>query len=114
MKTCLFCKMASGELRPDVVFESDQVLAFRDIHPQAKTHVLIIPRLHVATLDQLPPDQPELGVALLDAVRTVVAIEGIAQSGYRVVINARGDGGQTVDHLHLHLLGGRPMSWPPG
>lgn len=114
MTDCLFCKMAQGDLNPSVVYESDQVMAFRDVHPQARVHVLIIPRLHVPTLDAFPLDQPELALALLEAIRQVVAIEGLTESGYRVVVNAKGDGGQTVHHLHFHLLGGRPMRWPPG
>ena len=112
MTDCLFCKMVAGEINPAVVYENDHVLAFRDIKPQAPTHVLIIPKQHYATLDDLN-DQGLAGELLLAAQR-VARQEGIADSGYRTVINCRGDGGQEVGHLHLHLLGGRGMKWPPG
>jgi histidine triad (HIT) family protein len=114
MTDCLFCKMVAGEIKPDVVLETDQVLAFRDIRPQAPVHVLVIPKRHVPTLDDLPADDPELAAALLDAARQVAEKEGIAASGYRTVINCRGDSGQEVYHLHLHVLGGRRLNWPPG
>lgn len=112
MTDCLFCKMVAGEINPAVVYENDHVLAFRDIKPQAPTHVLIIPKQHYATLDDLN-DQGLAGELLL-AAQWVARQEGIADSGYRIVINCRGDGGQEVGHLHLHLLGGRGMKWPPG
>jgi len=112
MNDCLFCKMVSGQIKPDVVYEDDHILAFRDINPQAPIHVLIIPKRHVATLDDL--EDPALSGELLFAVRAVARQEGIAESGYRTVVNCRGDGGQEVNHLHLHLLGGRRMKWPPG
>ena len=112
MTDCLFCKMVAGEIKPAVVFENDHILAFRDIKPQAPTHVLIIPKQHYATLDDLN-DQSLAGELLL-AAQWVARQEGIADSGYRTVINCRGDGGQEVGHLHLHLLGGRGMKWPPG
>lgn len=114
MSDCLFCKMVSGEIRPDVVFESDQVLAFRDIRPQAQVHVLVIPKQHIATLDDFPDDNPTLAAALFDAVKRVARQEDIATAGYRTVINCRDDGGQEVYHLHIHLLGGRRFGWPPG
>lgn len=114
MNDCIFCKMAAGQIKPDIVYENEHVLAFRDIHPQASTHVLVIPRQHVPTLDDLPPDQPGLAAALLSAVQEVARLEGLTKSGYRTVINCRGDGGQEVYHLHLHVMGGRRMKWPPG
>ena len=112
MTDCLFCKMVTGEIKPAVVYENDHVLAFHDIKPQAPTHVLIIPKRHMATLDDLS----DLGLAgeLLLAARLVARQEGIANNGYRTVVNCGGDGGQEVSHLHLHLLGGRQMKWPPG
>ena len=113
MSDCLFCKMVSGDIKPDVVYEDDQVLAFRDIRPQAKVHVLVIPKQHIATLDDFPAEETALGSALLRAVGKVANIEGLL-SGYRTVINCREDGGQEVYHLHLHVLGGRRLSWPPG
>lgn len=112
MSDCLFCKMASGEIKPDVVYEDDSVLAFRDIHPQAPLHVLIIPKRHIANLNDL--DDVSLGGYLLQTAAKVAEQQGFAESGYRTVINCNDDGGQTVHHLHLHLLAGRRMHWPPG
>jgi histidine triad (HIT) family protein len=106
--------MVAGDIKPDVVLENEQVLAFRDIRPQAPVHVLVIPKRHVPTLDDLPADDPDLAQALFSAARAVAEKEGIAASGYRTVINCRGDSGQEVYHLHLHVLGGRRMNWPPG
>lgn len=114
MKDCLFCRMVAGEIQPDVVYENERVLAFRDIRPQAKVHVLVIPKRHIPTLDDFPEDEPELANQLFAAVQEVARREGLASSGYRTVINCRGDGGQEVYHLHLHVLGGRRLSWPPG
>jgi histidine triad (HIT) family protein len=114
MTDCLFCQMASGLIRPTVVLETEAVLAFRDIHPQAPVHILVIPKRHVTTFDRLPVEAPELAGALFAAVREVVCLEGLEDSGYRVVANAKEDGGQTVHHLHLHVLGGRVLRWPPG
>ncbi|MGZ8219228.1 histidine triad nucleotide-binding protein [Methylomagnum sp.] len=113
MTDCLFCKMVAGDIKPDVVFENEHVLAFRDIRPQAPTHVLVIPKRHVPTLDDFPADDPALAAELLVAAKKVAELEGLA-SGYRTVINCRGDAGQEVYHLHLHVLGGRRLSWPPG
>lgn len=112
MSDCLFCKMVSGEIKPDVVFEDANVLAFRDINPQAPMHVLVIPKRHVANLNVL--DDAELGGYLLQAAAKVAAQEGYAESGYRSVFNCNDDGGQTIHHLHLHVLAGRRMTWPPG
>lgn len=111
---CIFCKMAAGEIKPDVVYEDDSVLAFRDMNPQAPTHVLVIPREHIETLNDVTDAQGRLIGRLYAAVRKIAAQEGIADSGYRTVFNCNAEGGQSVYHLHLHLLGGRPMSWPPG
>lgn len=112
MSDCLFCKMASGEIKPDVVFEDDRLLAFRDLHPQAPLHVLIIPKRHIANLNGL--DDTALGGHLLQTAAQIAEQQGYAESGYRTVINCNNDGGQTVHHLHLHLLAGRQMHWPPG
>lgn len=114
MTDCIFCKMASGEITPDTIYEDDDVLAFRDLHPQAPTHVLVIPKRHVSTLNDLDADSAGLAGKLLLAAAKVADREGIAGQGYRTVINCNTAGGQTVFHLHLHLLGGRPMHWPPG
>jgi histidine triad (HIT) family protein len=104
--------MASGEIKPDVVYEDEQLLAFRDIHPQAPLHVLIIPKRHIANLNEL--DDAVLGGLMLQTAAKIAAQFGYADSGYRTVFNCNGDGGQTVHHLHLHLLAGRQMHWPPG
>ena len=113
MKDCLFCKIARGEIPSRKAYEDDEVYAFHDIRPQAPTHVLVIPRRHVASLDDTSEtDQAWLGRTML-AVRTVARELGIS-SGYRVVTNCGTPAGQTVFHIHFHLLGGRPLGWPPG
>lgn len=112
MTDCLFCKMVSGEIKPDVVFEDDKVLAFRDIHPQAPMHVLIIPKLHITSLNYL--QDAALGGHMLKIAACIAQDQGYAESGYRCVFNTNDDGGQTVHHLHLHVIGGRRMAWPPG
>ena len=112
MSDCLFCKMVAGDIKPVVVFENDLILAFRDIKPQAPTHILIIPKLHIPTLDDL--EDKTLAGDLLLAARLIAQQEGMSENGYRTVLNCRGDGGQEVYHLHMHLLGGRRMLWPPG
>lgn len=110
---CLFCKVVAGEIPSDRVFETDEVLAFRDIHPQAPTHVLVVPRRHVPDVDTLTDDDEGLLSSLFAAVRRIAEQEGLAR-GYRVVTNVGAESGQSVFHLHLHLLGGRRMGWPPG
>jgi histidine triad (HIT) family protein len=111
---CLFCGIASGEIPAKTVRESSRAIAFRDINPQAPTHVLVIPREHYPNLAALAA----AGDGLLDEVATlagqVAADEGVADGGYRVVFNTGADAGQTVHHVHAHLLGGRPLEWPPG
>ena len=109
---CLFCRIASGEIPSAKVAETDTAFAFRDIDPKAPTHILVIPRVHVASLSETS-DAGLLG-ELLSLARDVARSEGLSDSGYRVVINNGRDGGQSVDHLHLHLLGGRHLAWPPG
>ncbi len=112
MTTCLFCKMVAGDIKPDVVFEDDNVLAFRDINPQAPVHILIIPKRHIATLNDL--DDATLAGQLLQTVPKLAKAEGLADDGYRTVINCNKNAGQEVYHLHLHLLGARKLTWPPG
>ena len=109
---CLFCKIARGEIPVPLVYETDDCVAFRDINPQAPVHVLVIPRQHVASLNQAT-DALLIG-RLSIAAAAIAAKEGIAESGYRTVVNTNRDAGQTVFHLHLHLLGGRSLAWPPG
>lgn len=110
MSDCLFCKIASGEIPADKVYENDAFFAFRDIHPLAPTHVLVIPKKHIATLNDVPEDDtPTLGGLLL-ACRQVAIAEDIANSGYRVVINCNRDAGQEIFHIHAHVVGGRPLT----
>lgn len=111
---CLFCKMVSGQIKPDTVYEDSEVLAFRDINPQAPVHVLVIPKKHIATLNELQPGDAELVGKLVRAAAHIARELGIAESGYRTVMNCNADAGQSVFHIHLHLLGGRVMRWPPG
>jgi histidine triad (HIT) family protein len=106
--------MASGEIQPDTVYEDEEVLAFRDINPQAPVHILIIPKRHIATLNDLHAEDATLAGKLLLAAQKVAEQESIAGPGYRSVINCNAQAGQTVFHVHLHLLGGRAMNWPPG
>jgi histidine triad (HIT) family protein len=111
-ESCLFCRIVRGEIPAKIVAESDECVAFRDINPQAPVHVLVVPRQHVGSLND-GPDPTLLGrMALLAA--DIAKREGIAESGYRTVVNTNADAGQTVFHIHLHLLGGRAMGWPPG
>lgn len=112
MAECLFCKMVAGEIKPDIVYEDDNVLAFRDINPQAPVHLLIIPKLHVETLNAL--DDPLLAGQLVQTAIHLAKQEGLSEDGYRTVFNCNKNGGQEVYHLHMHLLGGRQMNWPPG
>jgi histidine triad (HIT) family protein len=116
---CLFCRMVSGEIAPDVVAETDRTLAFRDINPQAPTHVLVVPKEHHATLGALAGADPGLTAELVAAAHAVAVQEGLAtagapEPGYRLVANSGPQAGQTVHHVHLHVLGGRDLGWPPG
>ena len=114
MTDCLFCKMVSGDITPDTVYENEDVLAFRDINPQAPVHVLVIPKQHVSTINDLDADNSALVGKMMMAAARIAQQEGFAEQGYRTVMNCNDHGGQTVFHIHLHLLGGRVMSWPPG
>ena len=114
MTDCMFCKMVSGEITPDTVYEDDDVLAFRDINPQAPVHVLVIPKQHVATINDLDADSSALIGKMMMAAAKIAQQEGFAEQGYRTIMNCNAHGGQTVFHIHLHLLGGRVMGWPPG
>jgi histidine triad (HIT) family protein len=111
--SCLFCKIIDGSIPSTAVYQDEQCYAFADLHPQAPAHVLVVPRKHIASLaDSSEEDHALLG-HLLWAAAQIARAKGLAK-GYRLVINTGRDGGQTVDHLHVHLLGGRPMAWPPG
>ncbi|HEU5325783.1 MAG TPA: histidine triad nucleotide-binding protein [Candidatus Limnocylindria bacterium] len=111
--TCLFCRIVAGDLPSRLAYTDENVVAFHDVNPQAPTHVLIVPRRHVPDIDALTPDDGELLAALFGAVQRVAADAGF-EGGYRVVSNVGPDAGQSVPHLHLHVLGGRQMGWPPG
>jgi histidine triad (HIT) family protein len=115
MPECLFCKIVAGEIPSDKVFENDDVLAFRDISPVAPTHVLVVPKKHIASLNDVDA-VTDLGLLaeLLLAARTVAAQDNLSESGYRVVINTMKDAGQVVFHIHVHVVGGRAFGWPPG
>jgi histidine triad (HIT) family protein len=114
MTDCLFCKMASGAIKPATVYEDADVLAFRDIDPKAPIHVLIIPKRHIATLNDMSASDAELVGRLFLVAKEIAQKEGIAARGYRTVMNCNREAGQSVFHLHLHVLGGRTMHWPPG
>ncbi|HUO82238.1 MAG TPA: histidine triad nucleotide-binding protein [Gammaproteobacteria bacterium] len=114
MADCIFCRIASGDLAADLVHEDDEIVAFRDLNPQAPTHVLVIPRRHVATVNDLDDSDAGLTGRLVLAGRRIAVQEGIAGDGYRLVLNCNRGAGQSVFHIHLHVLGGRPMRWPPG
>ena len=111
---CLFCKIVAGEIPVDLVYESETAIAFRDINPQAPTHILVIPRKHIATINDIEDADKEIIGSLYTAAGDIAVQEGIAEDGYRAVMNCNEGAGQTVFHIHLHLLGGRPMGWPPG
>lgn len=112
--TCFFCKIANKEVKADIVYENEDLIAFRDINPQAPTHILVIPKKHIATLnDAEEQDAALLGKINLAASKLAKDL-GFSDDGYRVVMNCNGHGGQTVYHIHLHLLAGRQMTWPPG
>jgi histidine triad (HIT) family protein len=111
---CLFCKILAGEIPADTVYESDTAIAFRDINPQAPTHVLIIPRKHISTINDIAAEDGAIVGSLYTAAQQIAQQEGFADVGYRVVMNCNEAAGQTVFHIHLHLLGGRAFTWPPG
>jgi len=114
MSEDLFLKIIAREIPADIVYENDDVLAFRDLNPQAPLHVLIIPKTHIRTINDIQMEDAELFGKLFLAAREIAAENGIAEDGYRVVMNCNAAAGQTVFHVHLHLLGGRQLSWPPG
>ena len=111
---CLFCKIVAGDIPAEVIYRDDQVLAFRDINPRAPIHVLVIPQKHVDSLASVTDEQRDIMGKIMIVAREIAAAEGLSESGYRAVINVGLDGGQTISHLHLHLLGGRTLHWPPG
>lgn len=110
----MFCRIGSGEIKADVVWEDAESMAFRDLNPQAPTHLLLIPKKHVATANDLAPSDAPLVGRLVIAARDLAARLGFAEAGYRLVLNCNAHGGQSVAHVHLHVLAGRQMVWPPG
>jgi len=111
---CLFCKIVAKEIPASLVFEDDQLLAFNDINPQGPTHVLIVPKRHIATLNDLAKDDDEIVGAMVRRAAAIAKDRGIQVGGFRTVFNTNRDAGQTVFHIHLHLIGGRGLAWPPG
>lgn len=114
MSACLFCKIVDRTIQSTIVHEDEQVLAFQDIHPQAPVHILVIPKRHIQSLRELEEGDAGLAGHLLQTCANLAKQKGISESGYRIVTNSGPHAGQTVFHLHFHLLGGRPMTWPPG
>ncbi|MBL4711553.1 MAG: histidine triad nucleotide-binding protein [Gammaproteobacteria bacterium] len=114
MHDCLFCKIQKGEIPADIVFQDDDLIAFRDVNPQAPTHVLIIPRQHIATVNDIAGSDETIMGKLFSAAKIIAAQEGVSDDGYRLVVNCNAQAGQTVFHIHMHLLAGRNLSWPPG
>ena len=111
---CLFCRIVAGELPSQEVLATERTYAFRDLNPAAPTHVLVIPRDHIENADTVRPEHAEILAEMLTAAQRIARDEGIVEGGYRLVFNVGEDTGNSVPHLHLHVLGGRPMSWPPG
>lgn len=114
MLDCLFCRIASGEIQADVVSSNKDVLVIRDINPQAPVHMLVLPRRHFLSLDDLTQSDPGLMTRVIRMATDAARDEGLNEAGYRIVVNTGSDGGQTVPHVHVHVLGGRHMAWPPG
>lgn len=114
MEDCIFCKIVNKEIPAEIILEDEQVLAFHDINPQAPVHILIIPKEHFSSLNEIPENKKELLSRILLQARQIAKKMGIAEKGYRIVLNTARDSGQDVFHIHFHLLGGRRMTWPPG
>jgi histidine triad (HIT) family protein len=112
--SCLFCRIIAREIPASIVYEDDRMIAFNDINPQAPTHVLIVPKRHIETLNALEPGDDQLVGELARRAAAIATERGIAEKGYRAIFNTNREAGQTVFHIHMHLIGGRPMGWPPG
>ena len=112
--SCLFCKIAAGEIPADKVYEDEDLVAFRDINPAAPTHILLIPKKHIATMNDVAAEDQALVGKMLLVGQSIAATEGVDEEGYRLTLNTNRHGGQSVYHIHLHLLAGRQMQWPPG
>ena len=113
-ESCVFCRIAAGTIPARIAYEDDETIAFYDTDPRAPVHVLVVPRQHIEGVNHLDKSDAQLAGQLVLAAKQVAQQLGVADSGYRLVINSGGDGGQPVDHIHLHIMGGRPMKWPPG
>ena len=114
MADCLFCKIINREIPGSIVYEDDRLLAFNDINPQAPTHVLVVPKRHISTLNELTAEDDQLVGEMVRRATAIAKERGISVGGFRTVFNTNREAGQTVFHIHLHLIGGRPMHWPPG
>lgn len=114
MAQCLFCQIINREINATIVYEDERIVAFNDINPQGPTHVLIVPRRHIATLNDLTEDDDQIVGELVRRAALIAKSKGFSESGYRTVFNTNREAGQTVFHIHLHLIGGRSMHWPPG
>src|SRR5215212_1120807 len=114
MPDCLFCKIANHQVPASIVYEDDAVVAFSDTNPQAPTHILIVPRQHIASLNELTPADDQIVGEMVRRAAAIAADRGISVGGFRTVFNTNRDAGQTVFHIHLHLVGGRSLGWPPG
>ena len=114
MPDCLFCRVAAGEVPASIIYEDTRLIAFNDINPQAPTHILVIPRQHIASLNDLGSENDSLVGEMTRRAAAIAKEEGLAERGYRVLFNCNADAGQTVFHIHLHLVGGRRLGWPPG
>lgn len=113
LKDCLFCKIVKGEIPSEIVYEDDKVLAFKDVSPQAPVHILVIPKDHIESADDIDSNNSHLIAYIFEKIKEIANDLGL-EKGYRIVNNCKEDGGQTVDHIHFHLLGGRQLQWPPG
>ena len=114
MADCLFCRIIDGKIPGTIVYQDDRLVAFKDINPQAPMHVLVVPRRHIPSLNDLTPDDDGIVGEMVRRGAALAAAEGHARRGFRTVFNTNADAGQTVFHIHLHVLGGRPFGWPPG
>lgn len=114
MKDCIFCKIANKEIPSKIIYEDDTIVVFQDIEPQAPVHVLIIPKQHISSLNDIDEDKAGIISHIFTQIPDLAKELGVHESGYRVVVNCGADGGQSVGHLHYHLLGGRSLTWPPG
>jgi histidine triad (HIT) family protein len=114
MPACLFCKIANGEIESEIAYTDDQVVAFEDVNPQAPVHTLVIPKKHISTVNDLNESDNELMGHMLSIGKKLAKEKGISDKGYRMILNTNREAGQSVFHIHLHLMGGRPMGWPPG